>query len=48
MSDDQKTQEDQAPELDREERRLERLRLVVNPWPTPGRTDEEAPPPNAA
>ena len=33
MSEEQQTTEQQASELEREERRLERLRLVVSPWP---------------
>jgi hypothetical protein len=37
-----------ASELEREERRLERLRLVVNTWPTPSRADEFEPGPQDA
>jgi hypothetical protein len=48
MSDEEHTNEQQASELDREERRLERLRLVVVPWPKPGQVDEEPPQPTAA
>jgi hypothetical protein len=49
MSDDQQSgQEDRASELEREERRLERLRLVVVPWPVPERYDEEPEPRPAA
>jgi hypothetical protein len=48
MSDEEKTQEEQAPELEREERRLERLRLVTNSWPTADRFDDDVPPQSAA
>jgi hypothetical protein len=48
MSDEQQTQEDQAPELEREERRLERLRLVTSSWPTADRFDDDLPPQTAA
>jgi hypothetical protein len=37
-----------ASELEREERRLERLRLVVNTWPTPNRAEEFEPGPQEA
>jgi hypothetical protein len=47
MSDEQESSEPQPSELEREERRLERLRLVVTPWPTP-HFEEEQPPPTAA
>jgi hypothetical protein len=44
MSDDEKTQEQQASELEREERRLERLRLVAaNAWPSVDRPEDEPP-----
>ena len=39
---------EQAPELEREERRLERLRLVTNSWPTADRFDDDVPPQSAA
>jgi hypothetical protein len=38
----------QASELEREERRLERLRLVVSAWPTPDRFEEDDEGPAAA
>lgn len=37
-----------ASELEREERRLERLRLVVSRWPAPNRFDEFEPDPKEA
>ena len=48
MSDEQQTQEEHPSELEREERRLERLRLVVNSWPTVDRSDDDVPPQAAA
>jgi hypothetical protein len=48
MSDEEHTNEQQASELEREERRLERLRLVVVPWPRPGHVEDEPPPQTAA
>ena len=47
MSDEQDSNEPQPSELEREERRLERLRLVVTPWPSP-HYEDEGPPPQAA
>ena len=47
MSEEQTT-EQQVSELEREERRLERLRLVVAPWPTPDRFDDDDEGPAAA
>lgn len=41
MSDEPQTpQEAQAPELEREERRLERLRLVTQLWTPPDQFDD--------
>jgi hypothetical protein len=51
MSDEQQQgQEPQPSELEREERRLERLRLVATAWPTPDHYyyDEDLEPPPAA
>jgi hypothetical protein len=48
MSDEPQTNEQQASELEREERRLERLRLVVNSWPPPEHFDDDSPPQTAA
>jgi hypothetical protein len=48
MSEDQQTTEQQPSELEREERRLERLRLVVSAWPSPDRFDDEDEGPAAA
>jgi len=42
------TEEPAASELEREERRLERLRLVVSAWPTPHSIDDADPDPKAA
>jgi hypothetical protein len=47
MSDEQ-TQEPQPSELEREERRLERLRLVVTAWPVPNSFEDDDPGPQAA
>ena len=47
MSEEQTT-EQQVSELEREERRLERLRLVVAAWPTPYRFDDNEEGPAAA
>lgn len=44
----QNTEQQQLSELEREERRLERLRLIVNPWPPPERFDDEPSPQTAA
>jgi hypothetical protein len=50
MSDETKTpSECSAPEVEREQRRLERLRLVSGLWPPPDRFDDPDPaPPEAA
>ena len=48
MSEEQQPTEQQASELEREERRLERLRLVVNAWPPQEHFDDEPPPQTAA
>jgi hypothetical protein len=48
MSDENQTTEQQASELEREERRLERLRLVVNSWPTTEHFEDDPPPHTAA
>lgn len=48
MSDEQQTNEQQPSELEREERRLERLRLVVNSWPPQEHFDDDQPPQTAA
>ena len=48
MSEEQ-TQEPQPSELEREERRLERLRLVATAWPPPSSfEDDDFDPPSAA
>jgi hypothetical protein len=47
MSEDQ-TQEPQLSELEREERRLERLRLVATSWPAPEPFDDDPEPQAAA
>jgi hypothetical protein len=48
MSEEQQTTEQQVSELEREERRLERLRLVVTAWPSPNRFEDEDEGPAAA
>ena len=48
MSEEQQTTEQQPSELEREERRLERLRLVANSWPRPEQFDDDTPPQSAA
>jgi hypothetical protein len=48
MSEEQQIPEQQASELEREERRLERLRLVINAWPPQEHFDDEEPPRPAA
>jgi hypothetical protein len=48
MSDEQQTNEQQASELEREERRLERLRLVVTAWPPQEHFEDDPPPQTAA
>lgn len=50
MSDELQTPDDSsAPEVEREQRRLERLRLVSGLWPPPDRVDDSDPePPDAA
>jgi len=48
MSDEQQTTEQQLSEVEREERRLERLRLVTQLWPLPGRAEDDDEGPAAA
>jgi len=49
VSDESQTPaESSGPELDREQRRLERLRLVNELWPPPDRFDDPDPPPQEA
>jgi hypothetical protein len=48
MSDENQTTEQQASELEREERRLERLRLVVTAWPPQEHFEDDPPPQTAA
>jgi hypothetical protein len=49
MSEEPQTPQDgKSPELDREERRLERLRLVSHVWAPPERYDDPDPDPPAA
>jgi hypothetical protein len=48
MSDEQQTTEKQMSELEREERRLERLRLVTHLWPLPDRLEDDDEGPTAA
>lgn len=48
MSEQEQTTEEQLPELERERRRLERLRLVVADWPTADRFEEDDDGPAAA
>ena len=49
MSDESQTPpESSTPELDREQRRLERLRLVTELWPPPDRFDDPDPGPQEA
>jgi len=49
MSDEQQTpQESPAPELEREERRLARLRLVTEHWSSADRYDDPDPVPDQA
>jgi hypothetical protein len=46
---EEEPRDDRRPsELEREERRLERLRLVVAPWPTPRHYDDFEPDPQEA
>ena len=46
--DDEEPRERRPSELEREERRLERLRLIAAPWPTPNPFDEFEPDPQEA
>jgi hypothetical protein len=46
--DNQAPPEPQSPELEREKRRLERLRLVTQLWPPPERFDDPDPEPREA
>jgi hypothetical protein len=48
MSEEQQSTEQQASELEREERRLERLRLVVSSWPPADRFEDDDDGPAAA
>ena len=48
MSDEQQTQEQHPSELEREERRLERLRLVATGWPAPDHYYDDDPEPKPA
>jgi hypothetical protein len=48
MSEEHQTTEQQLSELEREERRLERLRLVVSAWPSPDRFEDDDEGPAAA
>ena len=48
MNNEQETAEKQMSELEREERRLERLRLVAQLWPTPDRFEDDDEGPAAA
>ena len=49
MSDEQEQAQDAQPsELEREERRLERLRLVTTAWPTAQQYHDEDPEPRPA
>jgi hypothetical protein len=48
MSEQEGTTEEQSPELEREERRLERLRLVLAAWPTADRFEDDDDGPAAA
>jgi hypothetical protein len=48
MTEDQQTTEQQPSELEREERRLERLRLVATAWPSPDRFEDDDDGPAAA
>ena len=41
MSEQEQTTEEESPELERERRRLERLRLVVAVWPTAERFEDD-------
>jgi hypothetical protein len=46
--DEQTTQSPQPSELEREERRLEKLRLLPQPWPIPKVFDKDPDPQEAA
>jgi hypothetical protein len=48
MSEQEQTTEEQSPELEREGRRLERLRLVAAAWPTADRFEDDDDGPAAA
>jgi hypothetical protein len=48
MSDEQTAQDTQPTELEREERRLERLRLVTQLWPPADRFEDDDEGPAAA
>ena len=48
MDEETQTPEQSVPELEREERRLERLRLVAQLWPPADRFEDDDPGPRAA
>ena len=48
MTEEQQATEQQVSELEREERRLERLRLVASGWPPADRFDDDDEGPAAA
>jgi hypothetical protein len=48
MSEEQQQTTEQSPELEREERRLERLRLVATAWPAVDRFEDDDEGPAAA
>jgi hypothetical protein len=48
LEEDEPRDDRRPSELEREERRLERLRLVVSPWPTPKHYDLDPDPQEAA
>jgi hypothetical protein len=45
VGEEEEREERRPSELEREERRLERLRLIAAPWPTPNPFDEFEPDP---
>jgi hypothetical protein len=48
VKEEEEPREHRPSELEREERRLERLRLVVTSWPTPKHLEEFDPGPQEA
>jgi hypothetical protein len=48
LNDDEPTEDRRPSELEREERRLERLRLIATRWPTPDPFEELEPDPQQA